>query len=192
MARCRDGWGVKLEVVVSSRTGYEVSSIAKIKEKIFRLRSYLMTLDFDSDVSEIHLSKYLNQIKTIQGNINNDISLLATLLAKDYLLTRFDLPSLDFAEKPQGAPGLDIDLMTKNGKRVIAEIKSTVPYSGAKNDLGAQQKSSFLKDFEKLNVETADNKFFFVTDKKTYSIVMRKYKNQIPDVEVILLQVLEG
>ncbi len=174
-----------------SRTGNEISSIAKIKGKVFRLRSYLTALDFDSEVSEIYLSKCLNQIKTIQGNINNDISLLTTLLAKDYLQNRFDLPPLDFAEKPQGAPGLDVDLITKNGMRVIAEIKSTVPYSGARNDLGAQQKSSFLKDFEKLNKETADNKFFFVTDQETYTIVMRKYKNQIPDVEVVLLKAQE-
>lgn len=46
--------------------------------------------------------------------------------------------------------------MLPSGKRVIAEIKTTVPYSGAINDLGAKQKEAFRSDFAKLINTVAD------------------------------------
>lgn len=125
--------------------------------------------------------------RIIQGNTSNDLSFLACLLAKSYLSKRLEISDFDAAAKPQGATGLDIDLITADGRHVIAEIKTTIPYSEAKNDLGAQQKASFKKDFDKLNKAQADNKFFFVTDLKTYNIVKQRYAKFIPGVEIILL-----
>jgi hypothetical protein len=109
-------------------------------------------------------------------------------MAKAYLIREFgEIDDFDVSAKPQGAPGLDIDIQTRAGKRIIGEIKTTVPYSGARNDLGAQQKDAFQKDFAKLNTTPADYKYFFVTDSATYNIVKRKYASQIPGVQVIHL-----
>ena len=52
-----------------------------------------------------------------------------------------------------------IDVQTQKGQRIIGEIKTTVPYSGARNDLGAQQKQALMTDFSKLNKATADYKY---------------------------------
>jgi hypothetical protein len=82
---------------------------------------------------------------------------------------------------------LDINVLIPPGKRLIAEIKTTVPYSGVLNDLGAKQKESFRNDFDKLNNTAADYKFFLVTDKATFDVVKRKYSREIPGVEIILL-----
>lgn len=131
--------------------------------------------------------EYLAQVKAIQGNINNDISFIACLMAKDYLVSRFNIGMFDIAAKPQGAPGLDIDLITSEGEHIIAEIKATVPYSGAKNDLGANQRKTFEHDFDKLNRTQAHHKFFFVTDRATFNIVQQKYASQVPGVKVVLL-----
>lgn len=131
--------------------------------------------------------EFIGQIRAIQGNTSNDFSFLACLLAKGYLSKRFEIRDFDAAAKPQAAPGLDVDIITPDGKRVIVEIKTTVPYSGAKNDLGAQQKASFQRDFDKLNRSQADYKFFFITDLKTYNIVQQHYSKLIPGVEIILL-----
>lgn len=131
--------------------------------------------------------EFVGQIRAIQGNTSNDFSFLACLLAKGYLSKRFEISDFDAAAKPQGAPGLDVDIITADGKRVIAEIKTTVPYSGTKNDLGAQQKANFKNDFNKLNKAQADYKFFFVTDLKTYNIVQQRYFKLIPGVEIVLL-----
>jgi hypothetical protein len=75
--------------------------------------------------------------------------------------------------------------MTIDGKRVIGEIKTTTPYKG--NELGAQQQATFVKDFKKLLAPSAEFKFFFVTDPAAYEVMERKYKPQIPGVEVVLL-----
>ena len=65
-------------------------------------------------------------------------------MAKQYLNTNYGIDDFDAAEKPQGAPGLDIDIKTRSGQRIIAEIKTIYPYQS--DDFGAQQKNSFKKD----------------------------------------------
>lgn len=132
--------------------------------------------------------KNLERMKAIQGNTSNDLSFVACLLAKRFLLSRHRLSAFDVAAKPQGAPGLDIDLQSEDGQRIVAEIKTTVPYSGARHDLGAQQKASFRKDFVKLNLAVAEYKYFFVTDAHTLEIVNRKYAEEIPGVAVVCLK----
>jgi len=118
---------------------------------------------------------------------------MACLMAKAYLVKEFgEIDGFDVSAKPQGAPGLDIDVQTLKGQRIIGEIKTTVPYSGARNDLGAQQKQALMTDFSKLNKTTADYKYFFVTDSATYNIVKRKYANQIPGVQVIQLVIQDS
>jgi hypothetical protein len=71
------------------------------------------------------------------------------------------------------------------GERIVGEIKTTVPYG--KNDLGAQQKTTFRKDFKKLNEANAPHKFFFVTSRRTFEIMQARYAHLIPDVQIILL-----
>ena len=128
---------------------------------------------------------YLEAMKIITGNASNDMSFVAGLMAKDYLVRKLPMRSFDMAAKPQGASGLDIDERTLHGKRVVAEIKTTTPYGTY--DLGAQQQATFKKDFAKLNAADADHKFFFVTDKRTFDLMKRKYSVQIPGVTIVLL-----
>jgi hypothetical protein len=77
----------------------------------------------------------LSGIKEIVGNASNDLSLVATLMAKEHLYRMLPMQPFDAALKPQGASGLDIDECTVDGERVVAEIKTTSPYRP--NDLGA-------------------------------------------------------
>jgi hypothetical protein len=92
-------------------------------------------------------------MKAIVGNASNDMSFIAALMAKDYLYSTLPMVDYDAGLKPQGAPGLDIDERTSDGRRVVGEIKTTTPYNGP--DLGAQQKAMFAKDFDKLNAASA-------------------------------------
>ncbi len=62
---------------------------------------------------------------------------------------------------------------------------STTPYKIA--DLGAQQRTSFEKDFAKLNAANAELKYFFLTDKTAFAVVKHKYRSRIPNVTVVLL-----
>ncbi|MFV2044697.1 MAG: hypothetical protein ACC700_15860 [Anaerolineales bacterium] len=127
----------------------------------------------------------LSKMKSIQGNPSNDMSFIATHMAKEYLTERFSV-DMDAASKAQGAPGLDIDVIAAEGTRIVGEIKTTFPYKS--NDLGAQQLSAFRKDFRKLNNSKADHRFFFLTEGRTFDVMKdRKYWTEIPSVRVVLL-----
>lgn len=172
---------------MANYTADEQAYLQNAAKRLVQLRDFLNSTNIEEGADAVQWFECLAQVKAIQGNTSNTLSFIACLLAKEYLMTRFKI-SFDVATKPQGAPGLDIDLVdTASGKRIIGEIKTTVPYSGAKNDLGAKQKETFKRDFDKLNHTTADYKFFFVTDKASFEVVQRKYASQISGVEVVLL-----
>lgn len=87
---------------------------------------------------------FLKITKSILGNFNNDVSFLATLLAKIYLVTKHPGVEFDAAFRSQSAPGLDIDIWLPEGRQVIGEVKTVEPYG--ENDFGAQQRNSFVRD----------------------------------------------
>jgi hypothetical protein len=126
---------------------------------------------------------FLAMLRKIQGNLSNDGSFIATLLAKQYLHSRYGV-IFDAAEKPQGAPGVDIDIYTPEGHHIVAEIKTTVPYQGT--DFGSNQANTFKKDFAKLDAAEAEHKFLFVTDSNTFSILQKdKYTKLMPGVCIV-------
>src|SRR3954454_15358867 len=67
---------------------------------------------------------YLSVIKELQGNAHNDLSFLACLLAKRHLVEHHGPLTFDVSAKAQGAPGLDLDLRTPDGRRIIGEVKT--------------------------------------------------------------------
>jgi len=151
-----------------------------------RLRDYLDTRKVGTladDAGEWY--EWLAGVKRILGNFDNDVSFVATLMAKQFLVQRHPSLTFDVSLKPQSAPGLDIDEVTPEGVRVIAEIKTTIPYGGT--ELGAQQKSMFYKDFEKLAASDATYKYFIVTEEKAFDVVKRRYLPRLEGVTVALL-----
>lgn len=133
----------------------------------------------------VHWYEFLSRLRLIQGNLSNDVSFIATLLAKRYLAQRFHV-DFDAAEKPQGAPGIDIDVLTADGQRIVAEIKTTLPYQVT--DFGAQQAASFKKDFAKLTSASAQHKFLFVTEEAAYTALKKqKYIKLMPGVKIVQL-----
>lgn len=168
-------------------TENEQAYLDYILSRVDALRDHLNRTNLDLDADLGAWLTAISELRAIQGNISNDVSFLATLMVKQYLTERFPIEPFDAAEKAQGAPGLDIDITTADGKRIVGEIKTTVPYQAERRDLGAAQRSSFQKDFKKLNEAEAAHKFFFVTDPLTYEIMHERYVSEIPGVEVVLL-----
>ena len=157
----------------------------RILSKLEKLREYLKGQSLDPDGSPAEWYHHLNHIKGILGNANNDVSFVGALLAKSYLSRRFGEIEIDVAEKAQGAPGLDIDLIV-GGKRIVGEIKTTTPYNGP--DFGAQQRAMFEKDFAKLAAAEADHKFMFVTETATFDILCRpSFRAKLAGVTVVQL-----
>jgi len=157
-----------------------------IREKIAGLQQYLSGKKLPGTRYTRKWYDFLSAIKAIQGNLNNDISFIATLLAKEYLTKHFKIDVFDAAEKPQGAPGLDIDILNKRGERIVAEIKTTIPYNG--NDFGAQQKKMIEKDLMKLRCAEAKYKFMFVIVDETFTILCRAgYKSKTTGIHIVQL-----
>ncbi|RKQ13332.1 DUF7662 domain-containing protein [Ureibacillus endophyticus] len=165
----------------------EASYIEKISNKLMEAQAFLNNEEVDafSKIEVIEQFELLKGLRRILGNVDNDMSFLGCLLIKEFLQSRHDFPELNMALKAQGSPGLDIDEMTVDGKRVIGELKTTYPYK--ENDLGAQQKNSFLKDFDKLQRNDAEYKYFFLTEQHTFDIVCAKYLNHLQGVYIVLL-----
>jgi hypothetical protein len=165
---------------------HEMDFMEEIKRRLTKVRSHLASKEFPSLEDIDAWYAYLAELKAIQGNFNNDVSFLATLMAKEYLVTKYGLRGFDAAEKAQGAPGIDIDARLPDGRRLVAEIKSTFPYK--QDDLGAKQIEEFKKDFFKLANAKADLKLFLVTETRTFDLMKKpKYKEQLPGVHVVLL-----
>jgi hypothetical protein len=122
----------------------ERNAIQQTRQQIIRLGAFFAKNPPPEADTAAEWFSYLASFKEELGNINNDVSFFATLLAQAYLLEHLDVRPFDAAAKAQGAPGLDIDEQTNGGERIIAEIKTTHPY--LEIDLGAQLKTTFVKD----------------------------------------------
>lgn len=155
-----------------------------IKERFHRLATLLSgNLPADTDSYQDWLI-FLSEFKEELGNYNNHIGFLATLMAEEFLVKEVEVIPFDASAKAQGAMGLDIKEKTQSGARVIGEIKTTHPLKD--DDLGAQQQATFRDDARKLQLEEAENKFFFLTDMKTFLLMKkRKYREMFRSVRVI-------
>lgn len=165
----------------------ELDEIKKSFKKLNQLRELLYISNFDTknlDLYEVYDS--FTQIKEIIGNFNNDISFISCLMAKKFLRRQFFIKNFDVSEKKQSAPGLDIEVYTNDLKKIIAEIKTTKPYK--ENDFGANQIESLRNDFKKLHNSVADYKFLFVTEKKAFEVLERKYSKEYEGIKLVLLE----
>lgn len=178
-----DRWGLRFRMPL---TEPERQYIATIARQVAAVRTYLVETEAPESPDQVESwFSYLAALRDMLGNTSNGVSFVATLLAKQYLMRVLPMQPFDAAAKPQGAPGLDIDERSIDGDRVVAEIKTTVPYGAS--DLGAQQRLSFMKDFAKLRSADARHKFFFVTNERVFELMRGKYAAQVPGVMVVQL-----
>ncbi len=166
-------------------TSLESQYCTSIKVKDESLRKLLNEAALDDWKSPERLFEYLTAIKDALGNLNNDLSFVATLLAKNFLVSRFKLGNYDAALKPQGAPGIDIEITSQDGLSLVGEIKTTNPYQPG---FGAAQKASIQKDMQRLNETPADHRFMFVTNHDTFKTLCgNSYKEKYPSVVIVNL-----
>ena len=154
-----------------SMTDREQKRFREVLSVFQRVREFLCNMTPDSEDVRTWL-RYLTLLKALQGNSSNDMSFLACLLAKQYLEARHGPLGLDAGAKAQGAAGLDIDVNTAGGARIVAEVKTITPYRV--RDFGANQRSAFKKDFAKLHAAVAAHKYLFVTDSVAYQVLLMR------------------
>jgi hypothetical protein len=168
-------------------TNLEINKLNNISNIINLLKNNLLNNKFDNNNLNLeYWYNYLNNIKDIIGNFNEKLSFISCLLAKKYLMEIYKIENFDVALKSQSATGLDIDINTIDGKRIIAEIKTTNALN--ENNLGAKQKESICEDLNKLKNKVADYKYLFLTEVNTYNIVKRNYEEKYKDIKIIILK----
>jgi hypothetical protein len=164
-------------------TAGDLKFCSLIREKDQALRLFLEENSLADTISGSDWLAYLVGMKSILGNISNDLGFVATLLIKIYLESRFGPISFDAASKPQGAPGIDIQVHTNDGRVVVGELKTTKPYQPG---FGANQRKEIIKDLQRLAASTADHRFMFVVDPDAYSALCKpSLASKVPGVEIV-------
>ena len=153
--------------------------VVEINKKLDDLSKFFIreTLQIGEDNVRVVLSKLI-ELKGILGNIDNDIHFLASFMANSFLKEEHGI-EIDL-DKPEGQSGLDIEV-----EDIAGEIKTTIPYHD--KDFGANQKTHILKDLERLELSSANYKYFFVIDSRTEKILKQKYSKKYPSVRIINL-----
>ena len=168
-------------------TQEEIKMLEKLKDKFLKLNNLLKNSEYNiyNDLYEQYT--YLNEFKKVLGNLNNDLSYIACLMTKQYLLKKHNFShDLDVSIKKQGTSGLDLDETTLENERCIAEIKTIFPYQN-KNNFGANQKKAFRNDFKKLKENDAKYKYLFVVEEKSFNILKKKYISELTGITTVLL-----
>jgi hypothetical protein len=164
-------------------TAAEQNYCAVIREKDRRLRALLAAQSLPETVDAAAWLSYLTALKTILGNVSNDLGFVATLLVKDYLARRFGIADFDAAAKAQGASGIDIEARTTQGEAVAGELKTTTPYQPG---FGAQQRATMIKDLARLAASPAPHRLMFVTDPETFATLCKPgWAARAPGVEIV-------
>ncbi|HEX7882425.1 MAG TPA: hypothetical protein VF499_06790 [Afipia sp.] len=166
-------------------TQSEIRFSQSILQKQSALRSFLAERDLQADIDPAAWFHFLNGIKGVLGNLNNDIAFVATLLIKSYLKERFSIIYFGAGNKAQGAPGIDIEAKTPDGKTIVGELKTTKPYQPG---FGAAQKTSILKDMNRLASTEADFRLMFVTDLAAHqTLTTGQFKQKFQSIEIVNL-----
>jgi hypothetical protein len=117
----------------------------------------------------------LAEAQSYESICNKDRSLRAFL--------HFAITNFDPGRKAQGAPGIDVEAQTADGKTIIGELKTTKPYQPG---FGAAQRTSILKDIKRLAGSKADHRFMFVVDPDAYKALSHSsFATQAPGIEVV-------
>lgn len=168
---------------MNSMTTAESRYCEAISEKDQALRAHLASNNFPASAGPRDWLQYLAGIKSVLGNINNDLGFVATLLVKQYLMERFGVTDFDAAGKPQGSSGVDIRARTPGGQTIVGEIKTTKPYQPG---FGAAQRTSMLKDLARLAASTATHRIMFVIDPDAFAALCKPtFSSRAPGVEIV-------
>ncbi|MBX3514560.1 MAG: hypothetical protein KIT15_04685 [Xanthobacteraceae bacterium] len=158
---------------------------SSIAAKDSALRQYLEENKLPEEINALQLFSFLTGIKNALGNINNDIAFAATLIIKIYLRERFNIVDFDAGGKAQGAPGIDIEAKTSDGKVIVGELKTTKPYQPG---FGAAQRTSIIKDLDRLSRTKADYRFMFVTDEEAFlALSGSSFRSRLEGIELVNL-----
>lgn len=155
----------------------------EIAKRIDEIKNYLNQRNTSYSLYDIDLliSDFIH-IKESLGNPGSAINFLTLQKAKIFLEKEYKEPVPEVFLKDVTSSGLKIDYVLSNGKRVIAEAKTTTPNSFKKLD--ARQKEEVKKVLDKLKNIDADYKYLFVTNIDFANILHIQYSMDLVGITV--------
>ena len=158
-----------------------------------KLREYIEPGFHVNEKNIKDLYELYEQVKLMQGNFNNDIGHITTLMAEYWLKNNSKYKTMGNEWlKSQNSNGFDIDYIDGD-ERVVGEIKATIP-ANKNNTLGAQQWDSISTDLDHLTKgkkgkekkgkgsekpdPKPENRFMFVVDKNAFNDIKKRNESK--------------
>ena len=90
---------------------------------------------------------------------------------------------------PHGAVGLDVNVVTGGGVRIVGTVKTMIPR--LTHDFDANQFAALRRDLARLAAAEASQRYVFVTDRRTHELPSGLYAAALAGAEVVLLDPFE-
>ena len=163
----------------------EQADFYEISNRINKVKEYLNDRNTSYSISELGnmIEDFIN-VKDTLGNLGSVINFLTLQKAKIYLEKKFNQSVPDVLLKDVNTPSMKIDFILNNGKRVIAEAKTTTPTG---KTFGAKQREEISKVLNKLKSKEAEYKYLFVTNEDTSRILHIEYSMELIGITVELI-----
>lgn len=163
----------------------EQADFNEISNRINKVKDYLNDRNTSYSISELgNMIEDFISVKDTLGNLGSVINFLTLQKAKIFLEKKFNQRVPDVLLKDVNTPGIKIDFILNNGKRIIAEAKTTTPTS---KTFGSHQKDEITKVLNKLKSIDADYKYLFVTNTETANILHIQYSMDLVGITVEVL-----
>lgn len=163
----------------------EINDFNEISNRLNKVKEYLNGCNNSYHPNDINdLLEDCLTVKDFLGNIGAEINFLTLQKAKVILEKEYKHPVPEVLIKDVNSQGFKIDYRLNNGKRIIAEAKTTTPIG---QNFGAQQKKEIQKVLDKLKTANADYKYLFVTNVNTANILHIQYSMDLVGITVEIL-----
>lgn len=123
-------------------------------------------------------------VKDLLGNLSSIINFLALQKAKLFLEKNFNQELPGVLLKDINTPGWKINCILNDGKRIVAEAKTTTPTG---RSFGSKQREEISKVLDKLKSADADYKYLFVTNEETARILHIEYSMELVGITVEII-----
>lgn len=163
----------------------EQADFNEISNRLNKVKDYLNDRNTSYSISELeNMIEDFISVKDTLGNLGSIINFLTLQKAKLFLEKKFyqELPGVLL--KDINTPGWKINYILSDGKRIVAEAKSTTPTG---RTFGSKQREEISKVLDKLKSIDADYKYLFVTNEETARILHIEYSMELVGITVELI-----
>ncbi len=163
----------------------EQADFNEISNRINKVKVYLNDRNTSYSISELgNMIEDFISVKDTLGNLGSVINFLTLQKAKIFLEKKFNQRVPDVLLKDVNTPGWKINYILSDGKRIVAEAKTTTPNG---RTFGSKQREEISKVLDKLKSVEADYKYLFITNEETAKLLHIEYSMELVGITVELI-----